>query len=443
MIVWWWALTVSPTDVAVWLHGAPTTPPCECYAQRHWDCRMKRPRLLFGAGSTCWPQLGGASGMLHRTGVVMAPRGGISGDGSDAATRRGVEGTRRPQWTMSSTVEDVLQEGNTSSTDMRLSDFLWNYFGRLAAVDEDHNVTMQVFLQEPDAYVQDQRLLRIIFNLTEYREMKRELDEMKILLEDITKLHHENGVFSIEQWKDYEGKDTVTPIPKAKPNRVLIQILTEERQRRAQEMKLPFPVRSKMYCLKEESAVNEMRLNDFLTRELDGRGIVDTNRDVLLEEFFKDSTKYIRDKGALNEIQASGHYLSMKRAAKGEVTFDEDIRKLCDKGVNNPQGRSLAAAEVKATVHNSPNIYWMRLPRRRGTQRRRAHRRNWRDATSLCTMRGGAIRWNFRTAWSERKRGWEWGCMRGSQNSHGRTRKLTTLSKRMTLCSNLVQHLPC
>ncbi|PWU93024.1 putative retrotransposon hot spot protein (RHS) [Trypanosoma cruzi] len=45
----------------------------------------------------------------------------------------------------------------------------------------------------------------------------------------------------------------------------------------------------------------------------------------------------------------------------------------------------------------------MRLPGRRGTQRRRAHRRNWRDATSLCTMRDGAMRWNFRTAWSGRK----------------------------------------
>ncbi|EKG00874.1 retrotransposon hot spot (RHS) protein, putative [Trypanosoma cruzi] len=43
----------------------------------------------------------------------------------------------------------------------------------------------------------------------------------------------------------------------------------------------------------------------------------------------------------------------MKRAVKGEVIFDEDIRRLCDTGVNNLPGRSLAAAEVKATVHNS------------------------------------------------------------------------------------------
>ncbi|EKF98093.1 retrotransposon hot spot (RHS) protein, putative, partial [Trypanosoma cruzi] len=96
-----------------------------------------------------------------------------------------------------------------------------------------------------------------------------------------------------------------------------------------------------------------MKLNDFLTMEPDGRGVVATNRDVLLEEFFKDPTKYIRDKGALNEMQASGRYLSMKRAVKGEVIFDEDIRRLCDKGVNNQPGWSLAAAEVKAAVHNS------------------------------------------------------------------------------------------
>ncbi|RNC52297.1 retrotransposon hot spot (RHS) protein [Trypanosoma cruzi] len=185
--------------------------------------------------------------MLHRTGVVMAPRRG-SGDGSHAATRRGVEGTQQPKWTTSSSVEDILLGGDTLSTDMKLNDFLWDYVGRLATVDEDHNVTMEVFLQEPDAYVQDQQLLRIIFNLTEYQEMKRELDEMKILLEDITKLHHE-GVFSIEQWKDYEGKDTITPLARGKLNAALTQILKLERReaegrlrRERQELGLKFPL---------------------------------------------------------------------------------------------------------------------------------------------------------------------------------------------------------
>ncbi|PWU83921.1 putative retrotransposon hot spot (RHS) protein [Trypanosoma cruzi] len=193
-----WALTVSPTGVALRLHGAPTALPCECHAQRHWDCGTKQPRLSFGASGTCWPHLGGVSGMLHRTGVVMAPCSSSSVV-SDAAARRGVEGTSRPEWTMSSTVEDVLLGGSTLSTEMKLSDFLRSNLGGRAVVDADHKVTMEEFVRRPNAYVQDQRLLRRIFNLTAYQELKRELEERKILLEAINKLHPE-GVLSLEQW---------------------------------------------------------------------------------------------------------------------------------------------------------------------------------------------------------------------------------------------------
>ncbi|KAF8299444.1 retrotransposon hot spot protein (RHS), putative, partial [Trypanosoma cruzi] len=45
-------LTVSPTGVAVRLHGAPTTGPRERHAQRHWDCGRKQPRVSFGASGT-------------------------------------------------------------------------------------------------------------------------------------------------------------------------------------------------------------------------------------------------------------------------------------------------------------------------------------------------------------------------------------------------------
>ncbi|RNC40060.1 retrotransposon hot spot (RHS) protein [Trypanosoma cruzi] len=117
-----WASAASPTGVAVRLHGAPTTEPCECHAQRRWDCGTKQPRVSFGASGTCWPQLGGASGMLHRTGVVVAPCSS-SGDGSDAAARHVAGSKVWPQWTM-------------SSTNMMLNDFLWNYVGGRAAVDE-------------------------------------------------------------------------------------------------------------------------------------------------------------------------------------------------------------------------------------------------------------------------------------------------------------------
>ncbi|KAF5219859.1 hypothetical protein ECC02_007186 [Trypanosoma cruzi] len=341
-----WTLIVSPTGVAVRLHGAPTAPPCECHAQRHWDSGTKQPRVSFGAGGTCWPQLGGASGMLHRTGVVLAPRSGIPGDGSDAATRRGVE-AQQPKWTMSSSVEDMLLEGSTNWTNMKLNDFLRSYLGGTAAVDEDLNVTMQAFVRRPNAYVQEPQLLEGIINLTEYQA----LEERKILLEAINKLRHE-GVVSLEQWRDYEGKDTITPFPKAKLNRVLTQIQTEERLRRTQEMEFNFSSTIEDVLFKGGVRVNEMKLNDFLTMELGGRGVVATNRSVLLKEFFKDPKKYIRVKGALKEIQASDAYARMEGAVRDEIIFEEDQSKLRDKGVSNLLGWSEAAANVKTTVHN-------------------------------------------------------------------------------------------
>ncbi|RNC39887.1 retrotransposon hot spot (RHS) protein [Trypanosoma cruzi] len=94
--------------------------------------RVPRPTPLGQRGETAatvpWSQrlllaaVGRASGMLHRTGVAMAPRRG-SCDGSDAAARHVAGSKVWPQWTM-------------SSTNMRLSKFLWNYAGGRAAVDE-------------------------------------------------------------------------------------------------------------------------------------------------------------------------------------------------------------------------------------------------------------------------------------------------------------------
>ncbi|EKG07746.1 retrotransposon hot spot (RHS) protein, putative, partial [Trypanosoma cruzi] len=213
---------------------------------------------------------------------------------------------------------------------------------------KDHNVTMEMFVQEPDGYVQDQRLLEEILNLTTYQA-----------LEAITKPLHEGVLSLLGNVGNMKEKDTITPLARGITNGVLTQVLTEagreaeERLIRTQEMKFTISTNIEDVLFKGRVLVNEMRLDDFLTRELDGRGVADTNRDVLPEEFFKDPTKYLRGKGVLDEMQASGRYLSMRRAAKGEVIFDEDIRRLCDKGVNNLPGWSLAAAEVKATVHNS------------------------------------------------------------------------------------------
>ncbi|KAF8301302.1 retrotransposon hot spot protein (RHS), putative, partial [Trypanosoma cruzi] len=85
-----------------------------------------------------------------------------------STTRRRLEEMHRPKWTMNSSVEDILLEGSTNRNNMKLNDFLRSNLGEEWVVERNRNVTMEAFVQEPDAYVQDQRLLRIIFNLTEY-----------------------------------------------------------------------------------------------------------------------------------------------------------------------------------------------------------------------------------------------------------------------------------
>ncbi|PWU83047.1 putative retrotransposon hot spot (RHS) protein [Trypanosoma cruzi] len=142
--------------VAVRPHGAPTRR-CSADAWRtdHPAVRVPRPNAVGTAGRNSrecplepaapagrsWAV---ASGMLHRTGVLMAPRSG-SCDGSDAATRHGVEGTQQPKWTM-------------SSTNMRLSDSFGIMLAAGRPLMKDYNVTMEMFVREPDGYVQDQRL---------------------------------------------------------------------------------------------------------------------------------------------------------------------------------------------------------------------------------------------------------------------------------------------
>ncbi|EKG00548.1 retrotransposon hot spot (RHS) protein, putative, partial [Trypanosoma cruzi] len=259
-----------------------------------------------------------------------------------AATHIRVEEARQPQWTMCSTVEDILLKGRTLSTNMRLNDFLRNYVGGRAAVDEDHNVTMQVFVRRPNAYVQDQQLLRIICNLTVYQ---------------VYKLHHE-GVYSLEQWRDYERKDMATPHVKGKLKGVLTQLLregrheAEERLRRAQEMKFTMFTNIEDVLFQGGVRVKDIKLNDFLLPEMEGSGIVDTNRDVSLEEFFNEPARYIPDAEVLKGMKTTVRYLKMGRAVMKEVDMEKDVRMLHKKGVDNLLKWSLAAEEVKANVHN-------------------------------------------------------------------------------------------
>ncbi|PWU85738.1 putative retrotransposon hot spot protein (RHS) [Trypanosoma cruzi] len=270
--------------------------------------------------------------------------------GQPAATRRRAE-ARQQQWTMNSTVRDILLEGSTGMANMKLNDFLRDYVGGGAAVDEDHNVTMEVFVQEPDDYLQDQQIFDEIHNITEYRE----LEERGILLEATTNLEGE-GVFILEEWRDFGRKDKVTLLAREKLDEVLTQVLKEKmleaRGRAWEQRELEFNITNNIedVLFKGSPCFMEIKLNDFLALVLHGWGILRANRKVLLKEFFKEPAKYIRDAGVLVEIQATAGYVRMDIAVWNEMVFDEDIRKLHENGVHKLFEWSEAAADVKASV---------------------------------------------------------------------------------------------
>ncbi|RNC39239.1 putative retrotransposon hot spot (RHS) protein, partial [Trypanosoma cruzi] len=251
-----------------------------------------------------------------------------------AATRRGAEGTRRPQWTMSSSLEEILLKGSNNNTDMKLNDFLRSNLGGRGVVDTNENVAMEIFVLRPTMFINDNEILGLITASPSYREPEKR----KTLLEAIYKLHHE-GVYSLEQWRDYERKDMVTPHVKGKLKGVLTQLLregrheAEERLRRAQEMKITMSTNIEDVLFKGGVRVKDIKLNDFLTLRFDGKGIVATNRDVSLEEFFKEPTEYIHDARVLNEIKKTVPFLKMGRAVMDEVYMEEVVRMLHENGV--------------------------------------------------------------------------------------------------------------
>ncbi|EKF28347.1 retrotransposon hot spot (RHS) protein, putative [Trypanosoma cruzi marinkellei] len=192
--------------------------------------------------------------------------------------------------------------------------------------------------------------------------------------------------------------------------------------------------------LKGRICVKEVRLNDFLTRELDGRGVVDTNWNVLLGEFFEDPKKNIRNKGALNEIRTTDAYLRMEIAVSHEAIFQKDVRKLCDKGVNNLLGWLKAAAAVKAGVHNlTKNALDAALEEVR------------RQTTEAPVILEGLYESVYNARWShvvelpdddKTKTGTGMEVREGKPEQSWTYKKVGGILERMTMWSNPVQHLP-
>ncbi|RNF05497.1 retrotransposon hot spot (RHS) protein [Trypanosoma cruzi] len=112
-----------------------------------------------------------------------------------------------------------------------------------------------------------------------------------MLLEASNKLSDE-GLLTLRHWRYYKRKDTVTPLARAQISTACSQVLRDERRkaeererRERQELGIDVSTRLKYAVFKGRVRVDKMKLNDFLAMELDGRGTLRANRDVLLEEF--------------------------------------------------------------------------------------------------------------------------------------------------------------
>ncbi|PWV08273.1 putative retrotransposon hot spot protein (RHS) [Trypanosoma cruzi] len=193
-------------------------------------------------------------------------RPGSEGDTDQpAATHTRDEEAQRPQWTMSSSVRDILLEGSTGRTEMKLNEFIRNYFGGRDVVDTNENVCMSVFVSNPEMFINDNEILGLITASQSYQELKIEvynrkieLDEREILLEAINRLHHE-GVVSLGQWRDFKRKYTVILLARAQINTAFSQVLrgewreAEERARRErQELGITVSSRIKYAVLEED-----------------------------------------------------------------------------------------------------------------------------------------------------------------------------------------------
>ncbi|PWU94862.1 putative retrotransposon hot spot protein (RHS,) [Trypanosoma cruzi] len=141
-----------------------------------------------------------------------------SEDGTDqsAATHIRVEEARRPQWTMSSSVEDILLEGSTNRTDMKLNDFLRSNLGGRGVVDTNENVTMQEFVQDPEMFLKNEILLRTIKTTDAYLSIEGVVREEMDKVEDVSKLK-QAGVYNLQKWSEAAAqvKESVHEITKS------------------------------------------------------------------------------------------------------------------------------------------------------------------------------------------------------------------------------------
>ncbi|RNE95385.1 retrotransposon hot spot (RHS) protein, partial [Trypanosoma conorhini] len=164
--------------------------------------------------------------------LLMAPRR-VSGGGAQVAQGQGREQGNKQQWTLTTSVDDVLLEGVDVTEQMELNDFIRMYLGPKFVTDEGRGVKMGVFARRPARYVTDPELCDSVLSVPAYQ-----------LLEDARKLA-EHRVHCLQHWKEFDHKGIVSNISWGKldgalkvveENEKAVQV-GQERARREEEEK--------------------------------------------------------------------------------------------------------------------------------------------------------------------------------------------------------------
>ncbi|RNC49521.1 putative retrotransposon hot spot (RHS) protein [Trypanosoma cruzi] len=129
---------------------------------------------------------------------------------------------QQPQRTLGFRVEDVLLVGRALIIKAKLDYFKLKSLGFPQAVGGEEDVWVRMLARDPNGNSGYRQLMRGIFDVADYRFAW----DTYLPLTDVMNLHHE-GVDSLEQWRDFGGRGTVTSVAGGRLSAALSQVLNE------------------------------------------------------------------------------------------------------------------------------------------------------------------------------------------------------------------------
>ncbi|RNE97559.1 retrotransposon hot spot (RHS) protein [Trypanosoma rangeli] len=249
--------------------------------------------------------------------------------------RRRLDARRRTEWSLCSMVEDVLMGDEVSIRGIKLNEFLWKIFGYRACVNEDYDIMIEAVFVNPAAYIDDEELLSGILESREYQAYTLQQDCWTL---------GGIGVVNLEQWKELSGKHTsnISSYTRRKLDAALdvavssvfdasVEDLRNMNIKHQPKWSICSSVRD--ILLWRPSCPDRLNLNDFLRKELNGRGVDLNNRYISMVTFIENPEQFINDDELLGEITVLPFYKEMKCIVEEERTLLKDEEKLCNASV--------------------------------------------------------------------------------------------------------------